>query len=473
LQYRSHTTRSLRAGLACLSAALFALLGVAGCANNSERDIIARDRRMQEDQVYAMQDYVRQYQDLVCRQRSENASLRRQLSEAYGESNQSEPEPMPSSRGIRPSTRRGPQFESPRTPLRQQPQQPDEPQIEPPEVPPLETTTWSDLNRQTLAPADEASHENESDPQVLATSYEEPVLEATHEPSPRDEVVADHGVGDETTPVTVAASAGVGSAGDVMLSGEVVANDSGGGPRLAIDVAPFDKSGRVEPFDGSASLLLLAPGNDGERRILGRWDFGPDYVRSVIDSTASEPTMRFLIEMPADVPVGEATQLWVRLNPSDGNKLVAHADVNLTKPSVFSSKAGKIWPSEETVVAASYEAPIAPPAPSTDVATPMTEGDWAVAAPGQPANLPEGFDTPAKGWRASSEPIPPVMANVVEESPKERFKKLREEIKASQKAEASPEIAEEAPAERPGWAPDRPGKSASRVATRPSWSAKR
>jgi hypothetical protein len=148
LQYRSPTTRSPRALLACLSAPLFALLAVAGCANNSERDIIARDRRMQEDQVYAMQDYVQQYQDLVCRYRSENASLRRQLAAGYVDgSYDDQPQPTPAARSRRPS-RNGPQFESPRTPLRQQ-QQPDDPQIETPEVPPLQTTTWDNLNRQT------------------------------------------------------------------------------------------------------------------------------------------------------------------------------------------------------------------------------------------------------------------------------------------------------------------------------------
>jgi len=56
-------------------------LSIAGCQSNSDRDLIARDRRMQEDQMWAMQDYLQQYQQLICRFRSENASLRRQLNE--------------------------------------------------------------------------------------------------------------------------------------------------------------------------------------------------------------------------------------------------------------------------------------------------------------------------------------------------------------------------------------------------------
>ena len=40
---------------------------------------------MQEDQIYAMQDYMQQYQQLVCQYRSENASLRRQLAEGHAD----------------------------------------------------------------------------------------------------------------------------------------------------------------------------------------------------------------------------------------------------------------------------------------------------------------------------------------------------------------------------------------------------
>ena len=46
---------------------------------------------------------------------------------------------------------------------------------------------------------------------------------------------------------------------EILLTGEVVANDDGGGPRLAIEVVPFDATGRVESFDGKVSLMLLVP----------------------------------------------------------------------------------------------------------------------------------------------------------------------------------------------------------------------
>lgn len=456
------------------------LLPIAGCqTDNSQRDLIARDRRMQEDQVYAMQDYVRQYQNLVCQYRSENASLRRQLAQSSdGGPDQSEPQPMPATR--RPSAPSAPQFQTPQTPGGKR-QPPEDPQIDVPavpDVPPLKSSAWNSPNHDIeIAPSND-SGQSESDPQVLTATYEEPVKDR----GPAEQTRRRDAEGKAETADRAGTARLSSETNDVMLSGEVLASEPGGGQRLVVDVAPFDKSGRVESFDGSASVMLLEPTASGERRALGRWDFGREYVRSTIDTTSSEPTMRFQIELPEGTAVGENSQLWVRLVSSDGAKLLSHANVDLTKPGQFASNTNRIWPSEETVVAASYEEPANPAeqnVPSADVAASLTEGHWAVAAPGQPSNLPEGFDTEAKGWRASNESIPPVMANVVEVSPRESLNKLRDEIRhtqqetASNKNKVAEKVKEKAPVVRPGWAPERPGQSPQRMASRPNWSAKR
>jgi hypothetical protein len=247
-----------------------------------------------------------------------------------------------------------------------------------------------------------------------------------------------------------------------------------------IDVEPFDQSGRVESFDGSASVVLVEQSPTGERKPLGRWDFGPEYVRSAIGSTAGEPTIRFHVELPEEAPITEHTQLWVRLVARDGAKLLAQAPVDLTKPGLFSSKAKKAWPTEETVLAASYEVPVnsaeeSPPA--AEVAATMNEGKWNVAAPGKPANLPQGFDSEGGGWRASNETIPTSIAGVSANSPRESLNTLRDQIRRSQQEDTIKKLVdkpiEKAPVARPGWAPERNGQASQRVATRPNWSAKR
>lgn len=463
MHYRSHTTRSHRAGSARLAVAAVLLL-VAGCQNNSERDLIARDRRMQEDQVYAMQDYIQQYQQLVCRYRTENATLKRQLAEGYEiDPNRVEPGLIPQSSSGIPATKKGPQFESPQTPGSDRKQPPlQQPEIEVPDVPPLKSTTWNDADRESGMPASEVESQDESAPRVLATSYEAPLSDV----GPEVESNVAEGASKEENVGTseVAAPTGNGSAPNVLISGEVVANDAGGGPRLMIDVEPFDKSGRVEAFDGHASVMLLEPGNDGRPRSLGRWDFGPNDVRSAIDPSANEPNMRFYVELSAGTTVGESTELWVRLVPNGGAKLLAHASVDLTRPGVFSSRTDRLWPAEESVVATSY---VETAAPTADVAATLNEGNWAIAAPGKPANLPQDLESTAKGWRMSSEPPPAVMAADADATLRRNFGKSNNESRSSRVAAARE------PAKRPGWSPDRADDSARRISARPSWSATR
>ncbi len=465
MHHRSHTTRSFRAGTAWLAGAALSIAAVVGCHNNSERDLIARDRRMQEDQIYALQDYIDQYQQLVCRYRSENASLRRKLSDGrVAEPQPSEPQPRTRDRSSAPTS--SPQFQAPQTPSseEQSPPPPAPPVIEKPDVPPLKTTTTDEAASTNDSLVSETAAPDDSSPRVLAASHNEPAHEAPGEAASAAGEPGQFATNEPTEPAAPAPSE---SSNNVMLSGEVVANDAGGGPRLMVDVVPFDASGRVEAFDGSASLMLLTSGDDGRQRSIGRWDFGPSDVRAAIDTNASEPTIRFYAELPAGTPVSEATQLWVRLVPQRGSKLLAHAQIDLTQPGMFSSRTDKVWPTEEAVLAASHVEEVSTPA--SDVAATMSEGDWATARPGKPANLPpEARDSSGGGgWRLSTEPMPAVVASSTAVSPPPAIEPLvRHE-------NPTPVAVAEKPTKRPGWSPERSGEPARRVATRPNWSATR
>ncbi len=428
---------------------------LAGCQNNSERDLIARDRRMQEDQIYALQDYITQYQRLLCQYRSENASLKRQLSEDSSvEPQMAEPQLMPRPRSGIPSTTKTPQFQTPTPPgVKQQQVSPPRtpPKMETPEVPPLESTTTDDSST-TESLLGEATEQHELAPRVLKASYDEPVRQsATTAAIPRANRGTTH-----TTGVT----------SDVMLSGEVVVNSTGG-PRLMIDVVPFGAAAHVQPFEGSVSLMLLVDDDHGKRRSLGRWDYGPDDVRSAIRPTDSRSTMRFFIELPAGTPTSEASQLWVRLIARDGTKLLAHTNVNLARHGKFSSRTNKNWPSEEAFVSTSYEEEESTSANSLGATT--NEGTWAVAEPGKPANLPvEARDkSGAGGWRVATEPMPKVVATSTEPTSSMPKKAPSRHIHSPLKT------ATKEPSVRPGWAPERSGTAASNAATRPSWSATR
>jgi hypothetical protein len=464
LDHRSHKTRSNRAKSARLNCAALVLLCLTGCQSNSDRDLIARDRRLEEDQLYAMQDYISQYQQLVCRYRRENATLKRQLTdESASTSAVREPQPIPRTPNNTPGTYNGPKIDIPPTPGTGKKNSPgpdiELPDVPPPNVPPLKRSTSDDADRRFhQSVSGVLKGRDEPDRYAEAASYAELQGKgAIKSPASAGGAAAE----DAPANGTVNEPAN-GTSPDILLSGEVVQNESGGGPRLVVDIESFDRSGRITQFDGTVSMMLVSTSGDKPRK-LARWDFGPDNVRAAVDANADEPTMRFHVELPAGTQADGSTELWVRLAPTSGDKLLSHAKVDLSRPGVFSSRANKLWASEESVIAASYVETSTAPA---ETAAPVNEGTWAVALPGKPANLPPDSDAADGGWKATKEPLPEVVVSAKQAAPKRIARKSNSESLSKSTHAASTEMAR-----KPAWTPERPGNAA--AAKRPSWSATR
>jgi hypothetical protein len=417
---------------------------IVGCQSNSERDLMARDRRMQEDQMWAMQDYLQQYQQLICRFRSENASLRRQLNdERSAPVVEREPQLVPRTPSNPPATNRAPN--RPSSPPPGIENQPPSPNIEMPDVPPLKQGASIDTPNRHQSLAEHESGQAEPDRYAQLASYDTPL---------------DRPAAPKTSEPAASGTNIPANSPDVLLSGEVVANESGGGPRLMIDIESFDKSGHIAKFDGNVSLALLTS-EGGVQRRLARWDFGPEDVRAAVDTTASEPTMRFRVELPAGTKVDGATELWAKLAPTNGARLFSHAKLNLAKPGVFSSRTDKVWASEESVVAASYIDTSTQPAETTAA---LNESEWSTAKPGKPAILPPESDEATGGWKAASGTLPEVVENTRQPAATHIDRPTPIE-RASTKATPI-EVAR-----KPSWTPDRPGTHPHMA--RPSWSATR
>lgn len=397
--------------------------------------------------MWAMQDYIQQYQQLVCRFRSENASLRRQLNEERSSTVVS-PQPAP--------TRQTSPLPYRSTPPGQPAPgaQPNKPAPAPgpdmPDVPPLQGGSASEPI-------------NWSEPFSLkekkAAGLDQFAQFASYEVSPNSRKLSGSDSPAHEAPMV---------SPEVLLSGEVVENEAGG-PRLAIDVETYDESGRAVRFDGSASVAIVNSENGMQER-LARWDFGTQDVLAAVDPSAVNPTMHFRVELPAGTKINGKNQVLVRLVPTTGASLLSHASLDLSKPGLFSSRTNEIWQPDSSVVAASYEEPTVET--GIDDAQPtMNEGLWATAAPGKPANLPINADERSGGWRAASEPIPDVVVSSTPTTKAWNDQPKRSEQPAPTKATttgAPPEVAR-----KPAWAPERPGARTAARATRPKWSATR
>jgi hypothetical protein len=419
----------------------------AGCQSNAQYDQVARELRMQEDQLYKLEDYLEEYQRLVCKYRSENAALKRQLADH-------DITPASGSRRTDEETRATPA--SPDLEVKPPSNGTTPPSdIETPDIPPLDATTSHDSRGKKRRPRarGQASVARADD-----NDFQTPVARAVAlQPA-------------QLAPV----------ARDVWLHGAVLANPTGGGPRLIVKVEPLDKNDDVVRFDGALSLMLTTPNEDGSQASLARWDYRPQELRA-----AGDGKIQFNLELPPETPAPSATQLWVRLLPRRGEKLLAHAEINLHEPSKFSSNAERRTgaspaPGGEDAIlltAASTENALHGAAPVDDESQPRTtpaissifDGGWTIARPGHPAGLTTHDNDATSAWRASLEPPPSVTANSEAVMPMPRIRQPSE----------STESGDVAVAKKPeprSWSPERSANTTaadSQTASRPTWSATR
>lgn len=275
-----------------------------------------------------------------------------------------------------------------------------------------------------------------------------------------------------------------------------------------VDVVPAAASGGTESFEGKLSLTLLADSSNGRKRNLGRWDFTRDDVHAARHKGENDQTLRFFIELPADITVDGETQLWARLMPLEGGTSAVHAAIDLSGPGTFSSVAAaarreskpdpeppiRTMTKEEVapdtsarpdaVATVSYETATSQEQGSlASVATALNESSWSVATPGKPAKLPADSSDGSghSGWRLSSEPMPTVATDVATQTgaTEEEFlhtklpvlKSLSESRTA--RTEELPDSVAPVNSTLPNWSSQRSGAVSERTADRPAWSSKR
>jgi hypothetical protein len=412
-----------------------------GCRSGAQSDIVERELRQQEDQIYALQDDLSNYQQLVCQYRSENEALKQQLADCpptrttpatkaavnkdadKSRLKQSPQTPIPSS----PKTK-GPQLGEPETPA--------VPKLElgEPEVPPLK-----DSSSNTMPIIHVVGYEAAANYPDDAVSTAQNLAERHESPSASD------------------------LPEQIVVRGQIVQGEGAAGPRILADVEPGLSSGQPVAFRGPMSLMVLDPNREGHAVSVARWDLGADDLDQAAIQTSQGPALEFPLQLPPEAPTDRPVELWVRLLRTDGQKLLAHATIDLSRSGQFCSAMPAVLPTVTHAIQIVDSSPTAAGAPSAAI----RKTDWQVARPDDPLSQVINQRETKSEWRTATQPIPSVLTAVERIAspqpvaaqpgpPKPTYRTGPAEKQPSPKApDWSPERTEHASSAAPAWSPHR------------------
>jgi hypothetical protein len=418
-------------------AAVAALAG--GCRSGAQSDIVEREMRQQEDQIYALQDDLSNYQQLVCQYRSENEALKQQLAECPTAKTTPAAKPAVNNDAGRSRLKQSPQTPIPPS-IKSKGPQLGEPET-PPGVPKLE------LGEPEVPPLKDSS------------AIESPIFHFVSY-----EAAADYSEDAASTPQNTAEPRKSLIATDlpeqVVLRGQIVRDEGAAGPRILAHVEPRLSSGQPVAFRGPMSLMVLDPNREGHAASIARWDFGTEDLGQAAVRTAEGTTLEFPLQLPPEAPTDRPVELWARLLRVDGQKLLAHATIDLSRPGQFCSAVPTSLPTvAHTVQIVDSSAPSA----ETPAAV-VRKTDWQVARPDGPLNQVTNQNEARSEWRTATQPIPFVPPAV------ERIASPQPVISspARPKSTFRTEPAEKRPTQiAPDWSPERTEHAATAV---PVWS---
>jgi hypothetical protein len=411
----------VRPSFAVSGGLLAALALVVGCQSGGQQDLVAREMRMQEDQIYAMQNYLEDYQKLLCKYRAENAALKRQVAEGRS------PEPKPKDADSSPEEKPRQQPTPPKDVNQDQDteskpeggpdiQLPPAPEIEDPDVPPLDATksTQADLSWDQ----EDELQGGRRDSQVATAAAIEPIT-ASEEAAPPEVTTETEPLVERVALIETTKARGLQSgphaahsSNPIWVHGEVVMNDAGGGPRMLVEVEPLENAVGPGPFVGRAEVMVLNPTNGGTPEPVARWNFSADAVQAATSDSDDGRTMQFRLELPAETPNTKPVELWVRLLPAEGGKLLAYVPLDLQQAGQFSSIDSNAMPRHggERLESPGHSlTPLASHEPMSRhprVAKSVDGDGWTTALPGEPSDAQCVTESQ---WRASSEPIPAIV----------------------------------------------------------------
>jgi hypothetical protein len=280
---------------AILSAVAGVGLAFAGCRHpDLNRELVEREMRLQEDELYRAHDEIADRERRLETARRENAVLKRELEAARSGA------AVPP--GIMPEMPPAPTGEPPRRSPRED------------VVPPADLTPPTIEIPGTNSPAAQAPpRESTSRPPSWRQSRD--VRPASFEEEALDDR-ADHADDDRAAKIVF----------NHRLTGGYNADGRLGDEGILVVVEPRSARGRLVQPAGEISIALVDPALTGQKARVGRWDFKPDEVERLVNT--SRPGAGLQFELPwRNPPKHERLMLFVRYTTADGERFEANHSI--------------------------------------------------------------------------------------------------------------------------------------------------
>lgn len=274
-----------------LGVLLLLLGGWAGCRNQVRYELLERDLRFHEDEIYHLEDELSSTQARLDAARRENAALRRELAE-QGETGSSGSGAGSFEPSGPPAVDLGTESPGP-SPL--------EPQAPPYDGPPV---------IDPLPPEDAGGEPPPFVPPGGASSLD---LDRLFQREPEE--ISDYQVRQVTL--------------NQLLTGGHNTDGRLGDEGLLVVLEPRNEAGQVLNVPGDLSLVLLDPAQRGEAARVARWDYSADEVADRFATNVFGPGVRLELPWPGPPPGSSDLRLFARFTTADGQKFEVERTVHV------------------------------------------------------------------------------------------------------------------------------------------------
>lgn len=325
--------------LLCYVVAVALCVPALGCkVSKQDVELLERDLRIQEDEIYALQDCVDGYQKKLESCRSENRALRTALAAKGGASDDFLPPSVPSGPAFDPG--QGGQLPSagePGFPRELDPGQLPEappfspPTISPPGLPADEGVAPGDLieplpdDAGAALPARATGSTalvGHTAPRTQGKSPRSSLLNRLASANNEDPPVADPVHDLEVTEITL----------NRMLTGGMNHDHRNGDEGILIVIEPRNAKNQIVQAFGAISIVLLDPALEGEAARVARWDFTQQELEHRFRTRQFGRGLQLDLPWPGDAPQHSDLHLFVRFVADDGRKLIVDRELKIDPP---------------------------------------------------------------------------------------------------------------------------------------------